>query len=130
MTVTSYLILSVALFLAMMLAQALMGILHYGLKPLAGSRDGLGAPSVVLDRAKRANANMIESLIMFVPLALIAIHSGHTEGKALLGAALFFWGRLAYVPLYWLGLPWLRPVAWFTALAGIVMILLSLLPLI
>lgn len=130
MTIISYLILSVGLFLAMMLGQALIGILHYGLKPLAGSRDELAAPSVVLDRAKRANANMIEGMIMFVPLALLCIHTGVTDGHALLGATLFFWGRLFYVPLYWLGIPWLRPLVWGVALVGIILMFVSLLPLV
>lgn len=130
MTVTSYLILSVALFLVMMLAQATFGIMHFGPKRLAGSRDGLGAPSVILDRAKRANANMIEALIMFVPLALVAIQTGNTDGHILLGASLFFWGRLIYVPIYWAGLPWIRPLAWGVALAGIILMLVGLWPLI
>lgn len=130
MTLISYLILSAILFVAMVLIQALMGIMHYGLTPLAGSRDGLGAPGVVLDRAKRANANMIEAMVMFVPLAMVAIHTGTTDGLVLTGAALFFWGRLAYAPIYWLGLPWIRPLVWGIALVGIILMIVGLLPLV
>ena len=130
MTVTSYLLLSVALFFVMILFQALSGIKQFGLKPLAGSRDNLGAePGVIQSRAKRANANMIENMALFVPLALVAIHSG-TEGLALKGATLFFFARLAYAPIYWLGLPWIRPLAWGLSIVGMSMMFIALLPLI
>ena len=130
MTVTSYLLLSVALFFVMVLFQSLAGIKQFGLKPLAGSRDNLGAePGVIQSRAKRACANMIENMTIFVPLALVAIHSG-TEGLALKGAALFFFARLAYAPIYWLGLPWIRPVAWGLSVVGMVMMFIALLSLI
>jgi len=109
MTVTSYLLLSVALFFVMILFQSLSGLKQFGLEPLAGSRDNLGEePGVIQSRAKRASANMIENMTLFVPLALVAIHSG-TEGLALKGAALFFFARLAYAPLYWLWHPMVTP---------------------
>ena len=129
MTITSYLLLSVALFFAMILFQALSGIKQFGLVPLAGARDNLAEPGVMQSRAKRANANMIENMALFVPLALVAIQSG-TEGLALKGAALFFFARLAYAPLYWLGVPWLRPLAWGLSIIGMIMMFIALLPLI
>ena len=129
MTITSYLLLSVALFFVMVLFQALTGIKQFGLGPLAGARDNLAEPGVMQSRAKRACANMLENMIIFVPLALIAIHSG-TDGRALTGAALFFFARLAYAPLYWLGVPWLRPLAWGASIVGLIMMFIALLPLI
>ncbi len=45
-----------------------------------------------------------------------------------LGAALFFWGRLAYAPLYWFGVPWLRSAAWFVGIIGIVLVFLQIIP--
>lgn len=128
MTIISYLLLSVLLFFVMILFQALMGIKQFGLVPLAGARDNLAEPGVMQSRAKRASANMIENMVLFVPLALVAIHSG-TEGQALKGAALFFFARLAYAPLYWLGIPWLRPLAWGLSIVGLVMMFIALLPL-
>ena len=130
MTILSYLLLSVALFFVMISVQALMGIKQFGLIPLVGARDNLAAPNLHLDRAKRTNANMIESMVLFVPLALVAIHAGVTDGMALTGATLFFFGRLAFAPLYWLGVNWLRTIAWFVAVAGLIMMFIALLPLI
>jgi uncharacterized MAPEG superfamily protein len=35
---------------------------------------------------------------------------------------LFFYGRLAFAPLYWFGVPVLRTVAWAVSIVGIIMI--------
>lgn len=130
MSIVSYLILSVALFIVMIVVQALFGLGEHSLKDLAGPRDGLSHKTTKLQRATRANANMLEAMIMFVPLALIAIHTQAIGANVTLGAALFFWGRVVYAPLYWFGVPWLRTLAWAVSLAGILLILLNLLPLI
>ena len=126
MSILAYLLLSVALFAVMIAVQAVFGIMQHGLVPLAGARDNLSPPNVKLDRAKRANANMIEAMVMFVPLAMIAIHTGSSGTSVSLGAAIFFWGRLAYAPLYWFGVPWLRTAAWGVSLAGLVIIFIQL----
>jgi uncharacterized MAPEG superfamily protein len=42
------------------------------------------------------------------------------------GAQLYFWGRLAYVPLYAIGAPLARSVAWNVATIGIIFVLLGL----
>ena len=44
----------------------------------------------------------------------------------MVGAHLFFWARLAYVPLYAAGIPVARTVAFAVATLGIVLILLAL----
>lgn len=130
MSEIAYLILSAGLFFVMIVVQSLAGIKHFGLVPLAGARDDLKAPSPFIERAKRANQNMIEAMVMFVPLVVIAIHTGQTAMPTAVGAALFFFGRLAYAPLYWFGVPWLRTVAWAVSLFGIILIFFNLLPLI
>lgn len=130
MSEISYLVLSIALFFAMIVVQSLASLKHYGLSPLAGARDDMKAPTFFLERVKRANQNMIEALLMFVPLILVAIHTGQLSMPTAIGSALFFWGRLAYAPLYWLGVPWLRTLAWSVSLIGIILIFSNLLPLI
>jgi len=130
MTEISYLILSIGLLLGMIVVQSLASLRHYGLVPLAGARDDLKSPTFFMERAKRANQNMLESLALFVPLILIALHTDQLGTLTLTGSALFFWGRLAYAPLYWFGVPWARTLAWAVALVGILMIFSNLLPLI
>jgi uncharacterized MAPEG superfamily protein len=42
------------------------------------------------------------------------------------GAQLYFWARVAYVPLYAFGVTYVRTLAWTVATLGIVLVLLSL----
>lgn len=130
MTEVSYLILSVALFFVMVMIQAVASDKEHGLKHAASARDGTIDKTLFVQRAKRANQNMIEGLMMFVPLVLVAVQSEQTAGLSLIGAAMFFFGRLAYAPLYWFGVPWLRSIAWFVSIIGIILIFINLLPLI
>ena len=44
----------------------------------------------------------------------------------LLGAQLFFWGRLAHAVIYVAGIPWLRTAAWAISAVGLVLIFLQL----
>jgi uncharacterized MAPEG superfamily protein len=130
MSLSAYLLLSVGLFFVMLAVQAIASDAEHGLAHNAGARDGAVDKSVFVQRAKRANQNMIESMVMFVPLILLAIQTDNTGKYASIGAAMFFFGRLAYAPLYWFGVPWLRSAAWFVSIIGIILIFINLLPLI
>ena len=44
-----------------------------------------------------------------------------------LGAQLYFWARVVYVPLYLAGIPYLRSLAWAVSVAGVLMVLAPLL---
>jgi len=70
---------------------------------------------------------MLESLIFFAALVLVAQAAGKTSAATALGAQLFFWGRLAYAPVYVIGIPWLRTGLWVVSFAGLLQILLQLL---
>ena len=61
-----YLVASALLFILMIGVQALMGIVYQGIIPLIGSRDSLKDDKVLIGRAKRANQNMIEAMVLFV----------------------------------------------------------------
>ena len=127
-TELSYLVASAALFFVMISVQAVFSDKEHGIKHGAGARDNTVDKSVMVQRAKRANANMIESLIIFIPLILVAVITERTNTMTALGAAMFFWGRLAYAPLYWFGVPWLRSGAWFVGIIGLILIFLQVLP--
>jgi len=43
-----------------------------------------------------------------------------------LGAQLYFWARVAYVPAYAAGIPYLRTSIWAASIAGIVLVLAAL----
>ena len=125
-----YLLWSIALFFIMILAQSLSSIFSgkASVSELVGHRDNLPKEGLTKlhGRTKRAQANFIESLVMFVPLVLITIITESSTEITALGAALFLWGRLAFTPCYWLGVSWLRTLAWFVSIIGMLMIFLEL----
>jgi uncharacterized MAPEG superfamily protein len=41
----------------------------------------------------------------------------------MLGAQLYFWARIAFVPVYALGIPVVRTLVWTVSLVGIVLVL-------
>ena len=124
----SYLTASVALFFVYLFAEVIAGNLQYSMKDLLGARDNLAEYNSAVGRSKRATSNMVEAMIMFTPLVLVAHATDSLNNMTALGAAVFFWARLAYAPCYWFGIPVLRTLAWFAGVAGIVMIFLQILP--
>jgi uncharacterized MAPEG superfamily protein len=77
-------------------------------------------------RAQRALENFKETYPAFIALALGLAVSGHTGGNGALGAWLWFGGRVAYLPLYILGVPWVRSVAYGVSFVGLIMMLTRL----
>ena len=69
---------------------------------------------------------MIENLVVFAALVLVAVAAGRTNAMTLLGAQLFFWARLAYAVVYLIGIPWLRTGVWAVSVVGLALIFLQL----
>jgi uncharacterized MAPEG superfamily protein len=124
----SYLTASVIVFLLMILVQGAFSNRQHTPKQLAGNRDDLPADNVRVARAKRANQNMIEALVLFAPLVLVAVVTDRTNQWTQIGAGLFLAARIAYAPLYWFGGGPLRSLAWAIGLIGTLMILFQILP--
>ena len=118
---------SAALALIQMLVALLAAIAQVGLLPLVGNRENLQAFEGWAGRAQRAQRNMLENLIIFAALVLVAQSAGKTNVATALGAQLFFWSRLAYAPVYIIGIPWLRTGLWGVSFAGLLQILTQLL---
>ena len=118
---------STALALIQMLVALSAAIAQVGLLPLVGNRENLPALEGWAGRAQRAQRNMLENLIIFAALVLVAQFAGKTNVATRLGAQLFFWSRLAYAPVYVIGIPWLRTGLWGVSFAGLVQILTQLL---
>jgi uncharacterized MAPEG superfamily protein len=55
---------------------------------------------------------MLESLPIFAALVLVAQVADKANAMTALGAELFFWARLAYAPVYVIGVPGLRTALW------------------
>lgn len=99
-----------------------------GLLNHAGPRDNLPDPAPMAARARRALANMQENLPIFLALAILSMILPDSDtAQALLGAKLFVFGRLAYIPAYLSGVPWVRSAMYGVGLLGCVLILLAIL---
>ena len=58
------------------------------------AEDGIGFPA----RTERAAKNMLENMVLFTALALVATVGGVTDPHVELGARIFYWARLVYIP--------------------------------
>lgn len=122
-----WLLWAVGLTFVQMLVAVAGATLQVGLPALAGNREGLAPCTGWAARAQRAHLNMLESLVLFAALVLIAVVAGKTNATTLLGAQLFVWARLAYAVVYLAGIPWLRTGVWFVSVIGLILIFLQLL---
>ena len=117
---------AVLLAFVQMLVAVTGATMQVGLPLLAGNREGLAPCTGWAGRAARAHHNMLESLVLFAALVLIAAVGGKTNAMTLLGAQLFFWARLAYAVVYLAGIPWARTAVWFVSVIGLALIFLQL----
>jgi len=122
-----YLLFSVILTFGQMLVAAMGANQAVGINTLAGNREGLPEIKGWAGRAKRAHLNMVENMVLFAALVLIAAAAGKANAMTALGAAIFFWGRVAYAVIYVAGIAWLRTVAWFVSVIGMALIAIELL---
>src|SRR5690606_11824835 len=99
----------------------------WGMKWNASARDD--TPDTPLDpmtgRLDRAQTNLHETLPIFIAAVLIVHVADRSNATSLLGVHLYFWARLVYVPLYALGVPYVRSAAWGVSFLGLMMVLLA-----
>ncbi len=117
-----WLLWAVALTVGQMLIAVSGATLQVGLPMLAGNRDNMPALKGWVGRADRAHHNMLESLVLFAALVLIAVVAGKTNPMTLLGAQLFVCGRVGHAVLYIAGIPWARTAAWVVSVVGLILI--------
>jgi uncharacterized MAPEG superfamily protein len=121
-----YLLFSAVLTFVQVLIAAAAANQTVGLTRLAGNRDGLPEYSGFAGRAKRAHLNMLENMVVFTALVLVAVVANKTNPTTAMGAAIFFWARLVYALVYLFGVPWLRTVVWAVSVIGMVMVAVPL----
>jgi len=83
-----------------------------------GARDQDREGSVFTGRARRTVKNQIEAVAVFAPLVLVAHMLEVSNTLTVWGAGLFLGARVFYVPLYLLGVPYLRTLVWGAGFAG------------
>jgi uncharacterized MAPEG superfamily protein len=119
---------SLVLALVHVLLPAMLRTGETGVAYNASARDTDGPPvGVVTGRLMRAQKNLFETLPVFAAALLIAHVAGRTGTLTWWGAMLYFWARVVYLPLYGLGIPYLRSLVWLVSLAGVILILVAIL---
>lgn len=118
---------SIVLGLVHVLVGATLMTRQRGVKWNAGARDGVVPPLTgVAARVDRALRNFLETFAFFAAAVLAVVAAGRGNADTALGAQLYFWARLAYVPVYAAGIPYLRTAIWAVAVWGIVKLLWAL----
>lgn len=97
---------------------------HRGFKWNMSSRDQVLPPLPGLSaRIGRAAENFKETFPFFLAAVLVAQIQLKDNSMTAVGAQLYFWARLIYVPLYAFNVIYVRTLVWIAATAGIVLIL-------
>ena len=117
---------SIVLGLVHVIATGQFTTLQHGLSYGMSTRDEQKEVTGVGGRVQRAFANYMQTFPFFAAAVLIAHVAGRHSLATVLGAHLYFWARLVYVPLYASGVPAVRTVAFLVAVLGIVLILVAL----
>jgi len=125
-----YLVFAVFLLLLQMIMQTFAGLMSNGIMGLAGSRDDEILTTGIGGRFERAYYNMVETFPVFAALVLCVHVTESWNYYTGIGAQLYFWGRVAYVPAYIFPIPFVRTIIWLIALAGILLIAFQLLGLV
>jgi uncharacterized MAPEG superfamily protein len=115
---------SAVLGLVQLVLAVLFSVAARGMPWALGPRDSAGAPlGTIGGRMERAFKNFLETFPIFAVAALIATALNRHTVMTVLGAQLYFWARVAFVPIYALGIPVARTLVWAVALIGIVLVL-------
>lgn len=118
----------VVLLLVQLVLYVVPEVLELGIGYALGPRDERReSKGVVTRRLERAFYNMLETFPVFAALALALALTGKTGGLGVIGAHLWFWARIVYVPLYAFGIPGVRTAVWTVSVVGIVLMLIALL---
>lgn len=113
------LVATAALHFVLVVVAASPGVLENGLAWGLGNRDEQGNPEGWAGRAKRASANLMENLPLFIIVVLVAHVSGQHNGTTALGAMIFVGARIAHAGIYIAGVPGVRTASFMVSLAGI-----------
>ena len=122
-----WLVWSIVLGLVYVLVAATFATQQRGLKWNASNRDGEPKPLTgAAARAARANFNFLETFPFFAAAVLAVLVTKTNTPHTALGAELYFWARVAYLPIYIVGIPYLRTLVWVVSLWGLLQVLEAL----
>ena len=99
-----------------------------GLRTALGNRESLPEFPEWANRAVRAQRNMIDTLVPFIAIVVAVQMAGVSNENTQLGAALFFWSRVAHAVVYIAGIPYVRTLAFVVGLNGLFRMTREVLP--
>lgn len=95
---------------------------------LVGARDNMKPiENPIGQRALRATNNFKETVPWAIGLLILVQVTDDANGATALGGWLYLISRIAYIPAYLSGIPYIRSIAWAASLLGLVVIALQLL---
>ncbi|HEX8417383.1 MAG TPA: MAPEG family protein [Methylobacterium sp.] len=98
-----------------------------GLAWAAGNREGQ-TPTVTgaAARLEKASKNFFETFPIFAALVLACAATGRHNTAVVLGAHLYFWSRVVYLPVFAFGVPQVRSIVWVVSIVGILFVMWGL----
>lgn len=91
-----------------------------------GSRDQHKEREGLAGRLHRATRNYIDNLVLFMGVVVLAWHKGTGSELVEWGALVWVAGRVAYLPAYASGIPWVRTICWQFSMVGLVLMMVAL----
>jgi uncharacterized MAPEG superfamily protein len=99
-----------------------------GLPYELGPRDEPRPLGKLAGRTDRAFKNFLETFAIFAAAVLLNAATGRHTALSALGAQVYIWARLVYVPVYMAGIPVLRTLVFLGSIAGILMVMAAFWP--
>ncbi len=119
--------------IVILLSATLLGLIHLsvasftfkaqvGNKYSVGPRDEDIKPTGIAGRMNRAHSNFLETYAYFAVLVILGFVLQKSGTYSTVGATLYLSGRILFLPLYAIGIPWLRTFSWNMATLGLVLV--------
>ena len=119
--------LSVILWVAHIVTQFINARGEFGDDYLFTPRDKKVTPKGLnVGRATRALHNYIENYVPFLAVDLGLIATGHAGGIGAIGATIWIIARIVYLPVYMMGIKYVRTACWAVGVVGLLIMLARL----
>lgn len=117
---------SIILGLVYVIFAVTLATLQRGMQWNASNRDQNPLLTGMAARVDRASRNFLETFVFFAAAVLAVSVAQRSSAQTVLGAQLYFWARVVYLPVYAIGITYLRTLVWAVSLIGIVLVLSGL----
>ncbi len=118
-TELSLLIWSTGLYALYIGVQSTLYRMQHGVEFAATDRDDEPRPNPLNQRAEKALRNLQETYPVFLALA-VAAALGRGDDLSLWGSVIYLVARVAYLPLYVLGVKYIRSLVWTISVVGLI----------